>query len=87
LKKNIYIDSGILVVLGMATSLSLPPYNFLVINFLTFTLFFLFLIKKINTSKNKKIFFLYGWLFGFGYFFTNLYWISISLTFDQILNY
>jgi len=67
----------------MATSLSLPPYNFLVINFLTFTLFFLFLIKKINTSKNEKIFFLYGWLFGFGYFFTNLYWISISLTFDQ----
>ena len=24
-----------------------------------------------------------GWLFGFGYFLTNLYWISISLTFDQ----
>ena len=30
-----------------------------------------------------KIFFLYGWIFGFGYFVTNLYWISISLTFDQ----
>ena len=26
---------------------------------------------------------MYGWLFGFGYFISNLYWISISLTFDQ----
>ena len=26
---------------------------------------------------------MYGWFFGFGYFVTNLYWISISLTFDQ----
>ena len=67
----------------MATSLSLPPYNFLIINFLTFSLFFLFLVKKSNNYKNNKIFFFYGWLFGFGYFFTNLYWISISLTFDQ----
>ena len=31
----------------------------------------------------RKVFFLYGWLFGFGYFVSNLYWISISLTFDQ----
>ena len=67
----------------MATSLSLPPFNYLIINFLTFTLFFIFLIKKSSNSKNKKFFFLYGWLFGFGYFISNLYWISISLTFDQ----
>jgi len=67
----------------MATSLSLPPFNYLIINFLTFTLFFIFLIKKSNSHKNSKLFFLYGWLFGFGYFVTNLYWISISLTFDQ----
>ena len=25
---------------------------------------------------------MYGWLFGFGYFLSSLYWISISLTFD-----
>ena len=67
----------------MVTSLSLPPFNYLVINFFTFSLFFLFLIKKSNQHKNKKFFFMYGWLFGFGYFVTNLYWISISLTFDQ----
>jgi apolipoprotein N-acyltransferase len=67
----------------MLTSLSLPPFNFLIINFLTFTLFFSFLIKKSNNNINIKYYFFYGWLFGFGYFITNLYWISISLTFDQ----
>ena len=67
----------------MATSLSLPPFNYLVINFLTFTLFFLFLFKKLNAQVNRKVFFIYGWSFGFGYFISNLYWISISLTFDQ----
>ena len=67
----------------MVTSLSLPPFNYLIINFLIFTFFFIFLIKKSSNSKNKKFFFLYGWLFGLGYFISNLYWISISLTFDQ----
>ena len=67
----------------MLTSLSLPPFNYFIINFFTFSLFFYFLIKKSINLKNKKLFFIYGWIFGFGYFFTNLYWISISLTFDQ----
>ena len=67
----------------MFTSLSLPPFNYFMINFLTFTFFFLFLIKKFNLIKNKKVFFIYGWFFGFGSFATTLYWISISLTFDQ----
>ena len=67
----------------MVTSLSLPPFNYFLINFFTFSLFFLFLIKKKNYHNSKKLFFFYGWLFGFGYFFSSLYWISISLTFDQ----
>ena len=67
----------------MITSLSLPPFNYLIINFLTFSFFFIFIIKKSNQNKNSIFFFIYGWLFGFGYFVTNLYWISISLTFDQ----
>ncbi len=67
----------------MITTLSLPPLNFFFLNFLTFPLFFIFLIKKSNLHKNSKFFFIYGWAFGFGYFLTNLYWISISLTFDQ----
>ena len=67
----------------MLTSLSLPPFNYFIINFFTFSLFFYFLIKKSINLENKRLFFIYGWIFGFGYFFTNLYWISISLTFDQ----
>jgi apolipoprotein N-acyltransferase len=83
LNKKIYTESVFLIFLGILTSLSLPPYNYFIINFLTFTSFFLFLIKKSNQLTNRKLFFIYGWLFGFGYFATNLYWISISLTFDQ----
>ena len=67
----------------MVTSLSLPPLNYLFVNFITFSLFLIFLLKKSYVHKSKKLFFFYGWLFGFGYFSTNLYWISISLTFDQ----
>ena len=72
-----------LILLGALTSLSLPPFNYVVINFLTFSLFYIFLIKKLEIYKNKKIFFLYGWLFGFGYFVSSLYWISLSLTYDD----
>ena len=83
MKKKLYIDTLFLLILGMVTSLSLPPFNYFILNFLTFALFFLFLVKNNGQSKNKKLFFLYGWLFGFSYFCTNLYWVSISLTFDQ----
>ena len=72
-----------MIILGMASSLSLPPYNYLIINFFTFSFFFIFLFKKSKIIQNKKAFFFYGWLFGFGYFLSSLYWISISLTFDQ----
>ena len=83
MKNKFYIELIYLILLGALTSLSLPPFNYVVINFLTFSLFYIFLIKKLEIYKNKKIFFLYGFLFGFGYFVSNLYWISISLTFDQ----
>ena len=83
MKNKFYIELIYLILLGALTSLSLPPFNYVVINFLTFSLFYIFLVKKIEFYKNKKIFFLYGWFFGFGYFVSNLYWISISLTFDQ----
>ena len=83
MSKKLYIELIFLVLLGALTSLSLPPFNYFIINFFTFSLFFYYLIKKSNNLKNKKLFFVYGWIFGFGYFSTNLYWISISLTFDQ----
>ena len=71
-----------LFILGALTSLSLPPYNYLLINFITIGLFFIYIFRK-KLSNNKKNSFLYGWFFGIGYFLTNLYWISISLTFDE----
>ncbi len=83
MKKKIYIESIILILLGSFSSLSLPPFNYILINFLTFSLYYILLIKIFEVSKNKKLFFLYGWLFGLGYFTSNLYWISISLTFDE----
>ena len=72
-----------MLTLGALSSLSLPPINFFLINFFTFSIFFIFLFKKLEFQNNKKTFFLYGWLFGFGYFLTNIYWITISLSFDQ----
>ena len=81
LRKKIYLELLFLVILGAITSLSLPPYNYLFINFITFSLFFIFIYKK-KCSNDKKNSFAYGWFFGFGYFLSNLYWISISLTFD-----
>ena len=83
MNKQIIKEVIILVSLGVMTSLSLPPLNFWFINFLTFTYFFIFLIEKSIQKKNKFYFFFYGWLFGFGFFVSNLYWISISLTFDE----
>ena len=87
MKRKLYIELIFLILLGAFTSLSLPPFNYVIINFLTFSLFYIFLIKKSETYKNKFFFFIYGWLFGFGYFGSNLYWISISLTFDQNLKF
>ena len=82
MKKKNYFELLILIILGALTSFSLPPYNFFFINFVTFSFFFIILFKRKKIQfKNKP--FLYGWLFGFGYFLTNLYWISISLSFDE----
>ncbi len=83
MKKKIILDSLFLLFLGILTSFSLPPFNFFFINFFTFSVFFIFLFKRLNIKSDKKTFFFYGWLFGFGYFLTNLYWITLSLTFDK----
>jgi apolipoprotein N-acyltransferase len=80
-KKN-FLNYIYIFFLGALSSYSLPPYNYFIINFITFSLFFIFIFKKKRTSNNKS-FFKYGWCFGFGYFLFSLYWIAISLTFDQ----
>jgi len=69
-------------ILGIISSFSLPPYNFVFLNFLTFPIF-LYLLIKINEAKVKWKNFKLGWFFGFGYFLSNIYWIVYSLTFED----
>jgi len=68
-------------ILGLITSFSLPPYSFFFINFITFPLLLIFLIS--NYKKGKWISFKIGWMFGFGYFISNLHWITNALTFEE----
>ena len=72
-------------ILGIISSFSLPPYNFFFINFITFPLLLIFLI--FNYKKGKWQSFQIGWMFGIGYFVSNLYWITNSLTFDSNFQY
>ncbi len=67
---------------GIISTLSLPPYNFFYFNFISFPLLLLFYLN----FETKKSFssFVYGWIFGFAYFFSNLYWIANSLTVEEI---
>ena len=75
--------------LGLLSVLSFQPYNFTFINFLIIPCLFLILSYVRKKSKNVyrkkpflKNFFLIGYLFGIGFFLSNTYWISYSLTFD-----
>ena len=78
---NKFIIFIILLILGVLSSFTLPPYNYFYINFFTFP--FLFYILVNNLNKNLLNNFLIGWFYGFGYFLSNLYWISNSLKFDE----
>ncbi len=78
---NKYIKFIIPFILGVITSFSLPPYNYLILNFITFPFLLFFFIQ--NYKESKWTSFKIGWIFGFGYFISNIYWITNSLTFDQ----
>ena len=67
------------LILGIISSFSLPPYSFFFIKFLLFFIFYLS-----NYKKSKIISFCIGWVFGFGYFISSLYWLIHSLTFEEI---
>ena len=86
MKKKNYLEFLFIIILGALTSLSLPPYNYLFVNFATISLFFVFIFRKKKSAKISYPF-AYGWFYGFGYFLTNLYWITISLTFDENFNF
>ena len=81
--KKKYYEFSYLIFLGIFSAFSLPPYNYYIINFITFTLFFIFILRERETRKNNLFLFKCGWFFGFGYFLSSLYWIFIPLTFDE----
>ena len=66
--------------LGLVSSFSLPPYNLFFLNFFIYPAFLWILLLY---TKDKVKSFNVGWLFGFGYFISNLYWISNSLKFED----
>ena len=77
--------------IGAIATLGFRPYNFTFINFFCFSilLFFISIVKKRTISKYRKkkskhYFFYLGSAFGFGFFLVGNYWISISLTHDQM---
>jgi len=70
--------------LGGITSFSFPPYNFILINFLTFPVLLFILIKIQKKTSSAWVSFKVGWLFGTGYFLSNIYWIVYALTFEDI---
>ena len=84
-KKN-FINLLYIIFLGGVSSFSLPPYNYFIINFITFSLFFIFLFNKKESDQNKS-FFKYGWCFGFGYFLSGIHWLIIQLPLMIILKY
>ena len=84
-KYKIYLINIYVFILGIITSFSLPPFNYWIINFFTFTLLFVLLFK--NKNQNKNFFFINGYIFGFGYFVSSLYWIPLSLLYDDNFKY
>ena len=72
------------VLLGILSSFSLPPYNLFFLNFISLPSLFILLQNK---NKNAFKSFCVGWFFGFGYFFSNIYWINHSLTFDNTFKF
>ena len=76
--------------LGSLTTISFQPFNLTIINFIILPLIFFFIVYINKKSKNvyrkkpyKKNFFLFGLLFGFGFYLSGISWITNSLTFDN----
>ena len=76
--------------LGSLATLSFEPFNFILINFLILPLFFYLLVyinKKSRAVYRKKAYkknlFIFGLIFGFGFYLSGISWIANSLTFDE----
>ena len=76
--------------LGIFSVFSFQPFNLSFINVLILPILFLSLVYVRKSSMSiyrkkpyKKNLFLLGFTFGFGFYFSGVYWISYSLTFDD----
>ncbi len=76
--------------LGLLTVLSFQPFNLSFINFFILPIFFFLIVyvkKKSRSSYRKKPYlknlFLLGFIFGFGFYLSGIFWISYSLTFEE----
>ena len=90
LNNRIFILYLLPFLIGSLSVLSFQPFNFTVVNFIIFPLFFFLIIyitkrsKSVYRKKPYKInLFLFGLFFGFGFYFTGISWIVNSLTFDE----
>ena len=81
LDKNKTLLYFFIFLLGLISSFSLPPYNLFYINFISYPALLWILLFY---SRHRIISFSLGTIFGFGYFFSNLYWITNSLTYEDI---
>ena len=75
---------------GSLTIFSFHPFNLTIINLIIFPLFFYLIIYINKKSKAvyrkkpyKKNLFIFGLLFGFGFYLSGVSWITNSLTFDE----
>ena len=76
--------------IGALTVFSFQPYNFTYINFILLPALFALIVFVSKRTKNvyrkrpyKKNLFLIGFIFGFGFYLSGIYWIAYSLTFDE----
>ena len=76
--------------LGLLTVFSFQPFNLSIINFILLPIFFFLIVyvkKKSKSTYRKKPYyknlFLIGFMFGFGFFLSGVFWIAYSLTFDD----
>ena len=91
LKNNFFVIFLAPFLLVAITVLGFSPYNLTIVNFFTFSilLFLILEVKKKTQSKyrekkSSRYFFYMGCTFGFGFFLLGNYWISISLTHDEM---
>jgi len=77
-------------VIGSVSVLSFEPFNLTIINFIILPILFYLIVFINKKSKGvyrkkpyKKNLFLLGLLFGFGFYFSGISWITNSLTFDD----